>query len=217
MRCCPAPSTRRCCGRTRTSSLAWRPSTPWMSASRTMSPRQSRISHQTMPRLCRAPWSASTAAVSIVCNLPLSEPEPHADDDRERQPGAVVVDVVEPGAHELIHLRKPTDVPQPKLRVEVHPVGNREQHAGADAPGERSRSIVEVRVVRDDLRLRRRELYVDPIDVGDADGGLRIHAKALGLYGYRHVSPVTKVEAERLVVRVLRVERRWPHVAEPHQ
>src|SRR4051795_4172332 len=117
-----------------------------MSASRTMWQRQSRISHQTMPRLCRAPWSASTGAVSIVCNLSLSEPEPDADDDRERQARAVVVDIFQAGARELIHLREPAHVPQAQLRVEVHLARNREQHACRDAPRERSRSIVEIRV-----------------------------------------------------------------------
>src|SRR4030095_2664391 len=81
--------------------------------------------------------------------LALFEPEPNADDDRERQSCAVVIEAVEARADELIDLRESADATQPELRVEIQLAGNRDQHAGADAPGERGGSIVEVRDVRD--------------------------------------------------------------------
>jgi hypothetical protein len=57
--------------------------------------------------------------------------EPHADDDREGQPGAVVIDRGQAGSDELIGVGQPANMTQSELRVDVDLLRNREQDASA--------------------------------------------------------------------------------------
>src|SRR5262245_18597584 len=86
------------------------------------------------------------------------EMEAQADDDRESQTRAVVVDVLEPGADELIHLREPADVAQSELAGYVDLIGDANHDAGVDAPGERRGAVEEVGAGEDRIGLGRGEL-----------------------------------------------------------
>src|SRR5262245_1220263 len=143
------------------------------------------------------------------------EPEPQADDDGERQAGAVVVDLGEAGAHERIDVRQPADVAQPELRRQVHLLRDLEDHAAAERPRERAGRIVEVGVVEDEVGLRGGELHVDPVDERDADR--RFAERAEVALGERKVPAHAEIEPDALVVRVLTVQVRRPDVAEPDQ
>lgn len=56
----------------------------------------------------------------VRSRIPCLESEAYAHDDGNRQPSAVVVDVLQPGSDELIHLGEPAHAPQAHLDIEVH-------------------------------------------------------------------------------------------------
>src|SRR5215472_11688366 len=105
------------------------------------------------------------------------ESVPDANDDRERQPGAVVIDRGQARSDELIDVGQTADVTQSELRVEVDLLRNREQYSNADTPCKRRSPVVEVAVLRDEIRLRCREHDVDSLDVRDANRALHIHTR----------------------------------------
>src|SRR5215471_1015640 len=86
-----------------------------------------------------------------------AESEPHSDRDRKRQSAGVVVDGLEAGADELIHLRQAADVTQSELGAQVNLRRDADQQADVDAPRERGGRIVEVSGGEDQIGARRGE------------------------------------------------------------
>lgn len=78
------------------------------------------------------------------------EPDARADNDRERDAGAVVIDALQARAHQLIDFGQPADTPQSGLHVEVEPLRNRKEDPGVDAHRERRCLIVEVGGIEDE-------------------------------------------------------------------
>src|SRR4051812_8404516 len=157
-------------------------------ASRPAVTRERKNARCMMRRLYRRAGASSTAS-RRGARLRL-EAELHAGDDRQRPARALVVDVVEAAADQLIDFGQSGYVAQPHLPEDADVLAGLEEDPGVDPEGEGRGLVVEVLGGAREIGAGRDQRGGDPVDEADAERSLAVRAD---LGRQRSVTPRTQV------------------------